>query len=82
MLFDLSDLIQMHNTLELLEAKFTIEEIDGIVRKLPNDKSLGPDGFSNEFIKNARAILKMTFMNCAGLLRITVIAFKVSTHLL
>jgi hypothetical protein len=82
MLFDLSDLIQMHNTLESLEAKFTTEEIDGIVRKLPNDKSPSPDGFNNEFIKNVGAILRMTFMNCVGLFRITVTAFKVSTHLL
>ena len=51
MLFDLQNLLQTHNGLDCLETKFTTEEIDQVVKLLPNDKSPDPDGFSNEFIK-------------------------------
>lgn len=34
-----------------LEEPFTHEEIDLIIKGLPNDKSPGPDGFNNEFLK-------------------------------
>jgi hypothetical protein len=30
---------------------FTRQEIDNVVAELPNNKSPGPDGFNNEFIK-------------------------------
>lgn len=49
--FDMSSLIQPSVDLGDLELPFTKEEIDGVVSQLPNDKSPGPDGFSNEFIK-------------------------------
>ena len=51
MLFDLPSLIQAHEGLDCLELPFTTTEIDDIVKQLLNDKSPGPDGFSNEFIK-------------------------------
>jgi len=51
MLFDLPSLIQSHNSLIALEERFTTAEIDDIVKHWPNDKSPGPNGFSNEFIK-------------------------------
>lgn len=51
MCFDLPSLIVRQYSLTALESKFTTEEIDGIVRQLPNDKFPGHDGFSNEFIK-------------------------------
>jgi hypothetical protein len=35
-----------------LEAPFSKEEIEDVVKALPNEKSPGPDGFNNEFIKN------------------------------
>jgi hypothetical protein len=37
--------------LEGLEADFSSQEIENVIRELPNNKSLGLDGFSNEFIK-------------------------------
>ena len=38
-------------------------KIDGVVKSLPNDKSLGPDGFSNEFLKRCQPIIKYDFYN-------------------
>jgi hypothetical protein len=37
--------------LDSLEQEFSTDEIDDIIKKLPNDKSPSPDGFSKEFIK-------------------------------
>jgi len=38
-----------------LELDFRETEIDNVVRNLPNDKSPGPDGFNNEFLKKMLA---------------------------
>jgi hypothetical protein len=59
-LFDLSTLIhpvQMQN----MDDTFSIEEIDGMVKDLPTDKSLGPDGFNGIFIKKCWSIIKDDF---------------------
>jgi hypothetical protein len=37
---------------EELEVPFSDEEIDRVIKSFPNDKSPGPDGFNNDFIKN------------------------------
>jgi hypothetical protein len=34
-----------------LQAPFTDNEIEDVIKDLPNDKSPGPDGFNNDFIK-------------------------------
>ena len=34
-----------------LEKQFTTEEINEVIKNLPSDKSPGPNGFNNEFIK-------------------------------
>lgn len=34
-----------------MEKPFTVEEINDVVKNLPIDKSPGPDGFNNEFLK-------------------------------
>ena len=60
-LFDLPSLIQTHEGLESLAQPFTAAEIDDVVKHLPNDKSPGLDGFSNEFIKKCWPIIKMDF---------------------
>ncbi|XP_020179632.1 uncharacterized protein [Aegilops tauschii subsp. strangulata] len=41
-----------------LELPFTAEEIEAVVHDLPNDKSPGPDGFNNEFLKSCWDIIK------------------------
>lgn len=51
MLFDLDSLLHCHPDLSSLEAPFSYQEIDDIVKHLPLDKSPGPDGFSNEFLE-------------------------------
>lgn len=43
--FDLSNLVQMHEHLDILSEPFTKEKIDAVVKKMPTYKSLGPDGF-------------------------------------
>lgn len=45
--------IQFNDNLLTLKDPFSQEEIDGIIRAIPNDKSPGPDGFNNEFLKKS-----------------------------
>jgi hypothetical protein len=40
-----------------LESPFERKEVEDIVKKLPNDKSPGPNGFNNEFIKSCWPII-------------------------
>jgi hypothetical protein len=40
-----------------LESPFERKEVEDIVKKLPNDKSPGPDGFNNKFIKSCWTII-------------------------
>ena len=60
-IFDLHDLYD--HTIDpqvfiQLEEQFTKEEIEEVVKNLPSDKSPGPDGFNNEFIKACWDIIK------------------------
>lgn len=61
MIFDLNQLIQPVDGLEQLELAFTKEEVEGVVSSLPNNKSPGPDGYSNEFIKGCWPLLATDF---------------------
>ena len=59
--FDLQDLYEHRADPQIfhdLEQPFTQEEIDEVVKNLPNDKSPGPDGFNNEFLKACWGIIK------------------------
>ena len=59
--FDINDLYENIVDPQIfidLEKPFTQEEIDDVVKNLPTDKSPGPDGFNNEFLKNCWDIIK------------------------
>jgi hypothetical protein len=51
MYFDLSSLLHRTLDLDVLEELFTQEEINGIIKGLPSEKSPGLDGFNSDFMK-------------------------------
>jgi hypothetical protein len=53
MLFNLSEIVLPNVDIDFstLEAPFTRDEIDAIVKNMPTDKSPGPDGFNGAFLK-------------------------------
>jgi hypothetical protein len=54
MLFNLPEILEDHSQTNLfasLECPFLEKEIKDVIDDLPNDKSPGPDGFNNEFMK-------------------------------
>ena len=58
--FNLQDIYDNPMSSEMkegLEVPFSDEEIDRVIKSLPNDKSPGPDGFNNDFIKNCWDII-------------------------
>jgi hypothetical protein len=61
MAFNLSYFLENNSELSWLEEPFTREEIDVVVRNLPNDKASGRDGFNSEFIKRCWHFIKDDF---------------------
>jgi hypothetical protein len=59
---DPAQFIQPNIQLQSLDLPFLHEEIDAIVRSLPNNKSPRPDGFNNEFLKKSWPTIKCDFM--------------------
>lgn len=60
-------MIQRSDNLSFLEDPFTIQEIETIIKHLPNYKSPGPDGFNNEFIKASWPVIKQQYLDlCFG----------------
>lgn len=53
--------IERSDMLEGLEYAFSTAEIDNVIKALPNDKSLGPDGFNNELLKKCWPTIKNDF---------------------
>jgi hypothetical protein len=47
--------------LAFLEAPFTHDEIDAVIKEFPNNKSPGPDGFNAEFLRKCWPIIKKDF---------------------
>lgn len=41
-----------------LAAPFTVDEVWNVIREIPNDRALGPDGFTGRFYKAAWDIIK------------------------
>ena len=60
---DPSNFIQVADDLSFLEESFSNQEIDSVIKNLPNDKSPRPDGFSNEFLKTGWPVIKEDFYN-------------------
>ena len=58
--FDLEDLLGNQINPDIfkdIEQPFLDEEINNVVKDLPTDKSPGPDGFNDEFLKDCRDII-------------------------
>lgn len=61
MVFNLSELVAIHDDLDQLATAFEEEEINGIVRKMPSDKALGPNGFNGHFLKKCWTLIKQDY---------------------
>jgi hypothetical protein len=61
MVFNLSELIQPAHNLSTLDFPFSRSEIDQIIRNLPSNKSLGPDGFNTDFVKKCWSVIASDF---------------------
>lgn len=60
MLFNLEELLIRHENLDDLDSNFSKEDIDKVMKDLPNE-SPGPDGFNNEFIKKCWPFIASDF---------------------
>ena len=56
--FDPFELLEAREDLAFLEQAFSIQEIETTIKSFPNDKSPGPDGFTNEFLKRSWGVIK------------------------
>jgi hypothetical protein len=59
--FDMVNLLSQHN-LEGLDDNFTNEEIEQVIKFLPNNHALGPDGFNGLFIKKSWSLIRNIFL--------------------
>jgi len=58
--YELSSILTEHN-LEDLDSEFSQQEIDLVIKSLPNSHAPGPDGFNVTFIKKCWDIIKGDF---------------------
>ena len=63
MIFNLNELLQPIEGLNHMENPFSKEEIGNIVAGLPNNKSPGLDGFTNEFLRGCWPLIAQDFYN-------------------
>lgn len=61
MLFDLNSLLTESPSMSEVEVPFSKQEIDSVISELPNNKSPGPDGFNNKFIKGCWTLIDQDF---------------------
>ena len=57
MLFNLEELIQPEDLSEL-EAPFSMDEFDQVIKDIHSDRAPGPDGFNGLFLKKCWDIIK------------------------
>lgn len=62
-LFNIGNLITNIADLSSLIAPFSHQEIDQVVKNLPSDKTLGPNGFNTDFVKKCWSIICQDFYN-------------------
>lgn len=55
--FDLPSLIPSQDGLEILDAPFSKNEVDKLIKNLPIDRAPGSDGFNGLFIKKCWPII-------------------------
>jgi hypothetical protein len=60
MRFNLQKLVQSHD-LQSIEEPFSREDIDKVIKTMPNDKAPGPNGFNGFFFKKCCHIIKEDF---------------------
>jgi hypothetical protein len=53
-----NDLGYVHHNLDDLDASFTAQEIESVVKNMPQEKAPGPDGFIGYFYKRCWSIIK------------------------
>lgn len=61
MAYNLNTLLSLHN-LEQLDSDFSQEEIDLVIKDLPNSHAPGPDGFNGLFIKKCWSVINSDFI--------------------
>jgi hypothetical protein len=61
MLFPLSQIFQIHD-LSHLDDPFTMKEIEAVVKEMPTNSALGPDGFNGLFMKKCWPTIKEDFI--------------------
>ena len=61
MRFALHHIIKKVEGLDDLTVPFTTDEIDLVVKEMPLDRALGPDGFNGCFMKSCWNIIKQDF---------------------
>jgi hypothetical protein len=67
MLFDLGSTITYTEGLDDIAAPILQDEVDSVVKRMPNDKAPGPDGFNGLFLKRCWQIIKDDFYSlCAS----------------
>jgi hypothetical protein len=51
MRFDLTQMVYRMENLDDLASYFSVEQMDGVITKMPIDKAPGPHGFNGLFMK-------------------------------
>ena len=59
--FNLQQLLNKVDGLQVLSKPFTDEEIEAIIKQMAPDRAPGPDGFTRLFLKKCWSILKADF---------------------
>ena len=54
MLFDLTQLVQTSDSLDEMSKPFSIDDIDSVIKQMPVDKALVPDGLMGFFLKSCK----------------------------